>query len=182
MTSRTPIRLTPYRGPLATPSTSPESSPTLSTPPSDIPQCSTAVRPTLDVAILHHRISTISPPTRHQSRAPLHRRRREVTKQGLFGRSIHLSPLNLIFEGLIYSASELAKTLAGVVMFCLFVWGLLEWVTRCLLTFVGGTERFSPVLACIRTTSTTKSLDIYVTISPSTPHESSALPRKSFTM
>ena len=129
MTSRTPIRLTPYRGPLATPPTSPESSPTLSTPPTDVSHCSTVIRPTLDVATLQHRISTLSPPTRHQSGSRLHRRRREVTKQGLFGSSTHLSSLSLVFESVLSSTSELAQTLAGIVTFCLFIWGLLEWVT-----------------------------------------------------
>ncbi|KAI9568871.1 hypothetical protein HD554DRAFT_2096330 [Boletus coccyginus] len=119
MTSRTPIRLTPHRGPLATPVTSPESSPT-STPDIDIPHCSAAIRSTLDVAILQYRISTLSPPTRHQSWSYPSRRRREVTKQELL-------PLSLIFENLIYSASEFAKTVAGIATFCLFIWGILEW-------------------------------------------------------
>lgn len=129
MTSRTPIRLTPHRGPLATPVTSPESSPT-STPDIDIPHCSAVIRSTLDVAILQYRISTLSPPTRHQSWSYPSRRRREVTKQELL-------PLSLIFENLIYSASEFAKTVAGIATFCLFIWGILEWVIIRLLVFVG---------------------------------------------
>ena len=137
MTSRTPIRLTPYRGPLATPSTSPESSPTLSTPPTNISHynCATAIRPTLDVAILQHRISTLNPPTRHQSRSRLHRGGRNVAKQGLFDRSTQLS---LIVESLVYSACDLANTLAGILAFCLLIWGLLEWVFNHLLAFVEG--------------------------------------------
>jgi hypothetical protein len=79
----------------------------------------------------------LSPPTRHQSRVPLHRRKREATKQGPFGHGTHLSSLNLVFESLIYSATELAKTLAGIVMFCLFIWGLLKWVSSRLLAFIG---------------------------------------------
>jgi len=133
MTSRTPIRLTPHRGPLATPSTSPESSPT-STPPTDIPHYSTAIRSTLDVAILQYRISTLSPPARHQSRSYLYRRRREVARQDLFGSS---APLSLVFENLIYSTSEFAKTVAGIATFCLFIWAIFEWVIICLLVFVG---------------------------------------------
>ncbi|KAG6382030.1 hypothetical protein JVT61DRAFT_663 [Boletus reticuloceps] len=141
MTSRTPIRLTPHRGPLATPSTSPESSPTLSTPPTDISYCSTPVRPALDIAILQHRIFTLSPPMQQQYGSRLHRRRHEITTRGLFGRNAHLSPLS-IFESLLYSANELAKTVAGIVTF---------------------------FLVCIRVNSTTKCLDNNVTIPPSTP-------------
>ncbi|KAF8435118.1 hypothetical protein L210DRAFT_2549718 [Boletus edulis BED1] len=125
MTSRTPIRLTPHRGPLATPSTSPESSPMLSTPPTDISCCSTPLKPALDIAILQHRISTLSPPMQQQYGSRLHRRRHEITTRGLFSRNAHLSPLS-IFESLLYSANELAKTVAGIVTFCLFIWGLLE--------------------------------------------------------
>ncbi|KAG8221219.1 hypothetical protein J3R82DRAFT_1379 [Butyriboletus roseoflavus] len=127
MTSRTPIRLTPHRGPLATPSNSPESSPTSSTPPTDISHCSTGIRPALDVAILQRKISTLSSPTGHQSGSRLYRRRYQVTKQGLFCRDAHLYPLNLIFESLIYSACDLAKSLAGIATFCLLILGLLEW-------------------------------------------------------
>lgn len=182
MTSRTPVRLTPHRGPLATPSTSPESSPTLSTPPTDISYCSTAIRPVLDVAILQHRISTLSPPTRHPSRSHLHRRRRDVIKKGPFRRSTRLSPLPLVFDSPIYLASELAKSLAGIVTFCLLIWGLLEWVISRLLIPVDGAEPLPPVVVRIRTISATRSLDISVTVSPSIPHEGSALPCQSLAM
>lgn len=182
MTSRTPIRLTPHRGPLAMPSTSPESSPTLSTPPTDIFHCSTTIAQALDTAILQHRISSMSPPARHQSRSRLYRRKREVTKQGLFGRSAH--PFSFIFENLVYSAYDLAKSLAGIVTFCFLIWGLLEWVIIHLWNWMGQLNDIleHPVLVCIWTTSTTESLGINTTISLSIPHESSALPREPFTM
>lgn len=182
MTSRTPIRLTPHRGPLATPSTSPESSPTLSTPPTDISQCSAAIRQALDAAILQHRISALSSPMRHQSQSSLYRRRREVIRQGIFGRSTHLYALSLIFESLMHSACDLAKSLAGIVTFCLLIWGLLGLVFIRLLTLYVTAERHSAVLVYIRTTSTTKFPDINVTIPPSIPHQSSALSCESFTM
>ena len=141
MTSRTPIRLTPHRGPLATPSTSPvaspESSPTSSTPPTDISHYSTASSSVLDVAILQHRISTLNPITRHDFRSRLLRRRREVIERGLYGRSVQLT---LAFENLVYSACDFANTLAGIVTFCLFIWGLLEWVFNNLLTSDEGAE------------------------------------------
>lgn len=149
MTSRTPIRLTPHRGPLATPPTSPETSPTLSTPPTDIPDCAAAIRPVLDVTIFQHRISSLTPPTGHQSRSRLYRRRHQITKQGLFGYGTDLCPLDFLFESWIYSACDLAKSLAGIVTFCLLIWGLLEWVIIRLLAFVRGAERLSPVLVCI---------------------------------
>lgn len=145
MTSRTPIRLTPHRGPLATPPTSSESSPTSSTPPTDFSHCSTASRPILDVATLQHRISTLSPPTRHQSRSPLDRRRLKVTKRRLSGCSTP-TPLSHLLESLMYSTNELAKTLAGIATFCLFIWGLLELVIAHLLVSVHGrAEPLSPV-------------------------------------
>ena len=122
MTSRTPIRLTPHRGPLATPSTSPESSPTTSTPPTDISYCSTD--PSLDIAILQLRISALDTPT-------LHRRGHEAAQKGLFGRD---TQLRLASEGL----TNACHAIAGTVTICLLIWGLLEWVFNDLLAFALG--------------------------------------------
>ena len=180
MTSRTPIRLTHYRGPLATPSTSPESSPTLSTPPTDISDSSKATRSAFDIAILQHRISTLSLPARHQHGHRLYRRGRE--EQGLFGRSTHISRFSLIFKSLVYSTNELAKTLAGIVTFCLIIWGLLELVIGYSFACIEETKQLYPVLVCIRTTSATKSLDSTFTVSPCISREIFALPRKSLVM
>lgn len=55
-----------------------------------------------------------------------------MSKQGVFD---HTTELGLIFENLVYSVCELANIVAGIVAFCLLVWGLLEWVRIRLLDF-----------------------------------------------
>ncbi|KIK95767.1 hypothetical protein PAXRUDRAFT_826687 [Paxillus rubicundulus Ve08.2h10] len=125
ITPRTPLRSTTHRGPLATSPRSTKSSVQRS---STTPSRVRPPRPTIDVAIPRSRTPVPSPLVYYRNQSRRVRRHDVVNERVLAvsGLTPRLCDLELIFETLVYWACDLAKTLIGVVVFCLMMWALLE--------------------------------------------------------